>query len=518
MARAACPGCGVVSGHTHGGYQRRLTDVAVAGQQVVIELRMRRFRCREPTCARVTFVAQIGGLSTPYARYSPPLRTALTSIAIELAGRAGARLAQTLGMVVGRDTMLNLLRALPDPVVGEVVAVGVDDFALRRGHVYGTVLLDMATHRPVEVLEGRDAEPLARWLAGHPEVRIVCRDRSGAYADGARTGAPQATQVADRWHLWHSLGEAVTKTVAAHHRCVRTGDTTLARDVDVPSGTEPSVAAGRAQESADRTAVGDAVADAIVADLQIVTRTRQRFTDVQQLCADGVSLSAIGRRLHLDRHTVRRFARAGSVEELLVKTVNRTNLLDGFTDHLAARFTAGVHAAVVLDAEIRAQGYTGSIQTVRRYLHPLRAATAEQQAHVAAQPAVPKPRQIVRWIMTENGRLTPQDQTRLAAVLACCPELTATARHVRDFATMMATRHGDQLTDWMRTVQADDLPALHSLIVGLRRDQAAVTAGLTLPWSSGAVEGNVNRIKTIKRQMYGRAKFSLLRKRILLHT
>jgi Transposase len=283
----------------------------------------------------------------------------LTSIAIALAGRAGARLAQTLGMTVGRDTMLNLLRAVPEPDVGEVVAVGVDDFALRRGHVYCTVLLDMATHRPVEVLEGREAEPLARWLASHPEVRIVCRDRAGAYADGARTGAPQATQIADRWHLWHSLGEAVTKTVAAHHRCVRAGHT-RPRDTEAPTGTEP------AESSVDRppesAAVDEAAHEVSVAELQIVTRTRQRFTDVQKLCADGVSLSAISRRLRLDRQTVRRFARATCVEELLVKTVNRTNLLDGFTAHLAARFAAGVHAAVVLDTEIRARGYTAAFK------------------------------------------------------------------------------------------------------------------------------------------------------------
>lgn len=519
MATAACPGCGVLSRHSYGGYQRRLADTATAGQPVVIVLWMRRFRCREPTCARITFVAQIDGLTTAYARYSPPLRAALTQVAVALAGRAGARLARTLGMTVGRDTLLNLLRAIPEPEIGEIRVVGVDDFALRRGHVYATVLLDMVTHRPVDVLQGREADPLAAWLKDHPEVQIICRDRAGAYADGARTGAPQATQVADRWHLWHSLGEAVTKTVVAHHACVRAGHTSCdaaSTMMDEGAATAPRPdAPGETGTTAQTTAMATLPPSA---ELQIIVRTRQRFTDVQKLHADGMSLSAISRRLHLDRDTVRRFARAETVEELLVPTVNRTNLLDGFTAHLASRFAAGVRDAVVLHREIRDQGYAGSVQTVRRYLHPLRAATASHLAQVAARPAVPKPRHIVRWIMTENGRLKPEDQMRLATVLACCPELAAAAAHVCAFAQMMAQRHGDQLRDWMHAVEADNLPALHSLIVGLRRDEAAVTAGLTLHWSSGAVEGNVNRIKTIKRQMYGRAGFPLLRKRILLQT
>ncbi|MBM0239711.1 transposase [Micromonospora sp. ATA32] len=243
-------------------------------------------------------------------------------------------------------------------------------------------------------------------------------------------------------------------------------------------------------------------------------RTRQRYAAVQQLLAEGASLSVISRQLDLDRTTVRRFARATSLDELLVKAVNRTSLLDGFTAHLTARFTAGVTDAVTLHVELQAMGFTGSVQTVRRWLHPLR--TATPSAPPPVRPAIPKPRHITRWIMTDPQRLDPDERAQLTDVLACCPELQATAGHVRDFADLMHKHHGERLLEWMQRVDADNLPALHSLITGLRRDLDAVTAGMTLPWSSGPVEGNVNRIKTIKRQMYGRAGFDLLRKRILL--
>lgn len=516
--QADCPGCGSTSTRVHGRYQRRLADTALAGRPVVLRLQVRRFACAESGCERVTFVEQIPGLTTPHARYSPPLRAALTAVAVALAGRAGARLAAALGMPVGRDTLLNLLRATPAPPVGGITALGVDDFALRRGHVYGTVLLDMHTRRPVDVLPGRDGEPLAQWLREHPGIEIICRDRAGAYAEGARTGAPEARQVADRWHIWHNVGEAVDKTVRSHHACVRAG---LAAAAQATSPVAPQTAAEQQPEldvpggpPADGNPAPEGMRDVCGRERSLVVRTRQRYAAVQQLLAEGASLSAISRQLDLDRSTVRRFTRATSLDELLVKAVNRTSLLDGFTAHLATRFTAGFTDAVVLHTELQVMGFTGSVQTVRRWLHPLRAATPTTLSPM--RPAVPKPRHITRWIMSDPDRLGSDERARLAAVLACCPELQATATHVRDFADLMRKRRGERLLDWMQRVEADDLPALHSLITGLRRDLDAVTAGLTLPWSSGPVEGNVNRIKTIKRQMYGRASFDLLRKRILL--
>jgi transposase len=501
-----CPGCGVESSRVHGRYVRRLRDAPVAGARMIIELQVRRFTCRQPGCGRVTFVEQVDGLSAAHSRFSPPLRVALQAIAVALAGRPGARLAGALGIAVGRDTLLGLLQALPDPPAATVTVLGVDDFALRRGHHYATVLLDMVTGRPVEVIGGRDGEPLAEWLRAHPGVEVICRDRAGAYAEGARAGAPDATQVADRWHLWHGLGEAVDRTVAAHHACVRAALTAVAATTAQPP--PPTNVAGVDVE-VDRTG------DVFGRPRRLVARTRQRHADVQARLAAGASLAAICRELDLDLGTVRRFARAATVDELLVKAVNRVSVLDGYTAHLAAGYATGTTNAVALHQQIQALGYTGGVQPVRRWLRPLRQADPTAPPATATRPEIPKPRHIVRWIMTDEGRLTTEQRASLDQVLAACPHLTAAAGHVRDFAKIMATRTGHQLDAWMTAVAASDLPALHSLLVGLRRDHAAVTAGLTMTWSSGRVEGNVNRIKTIKRQMYGRAGLALLRKRIL---
>jgi len=489
---------------------------------VSIRLTVRRFLCDAAACPRRTFAEQVPGLTTPHARYSPPMRAALTAIAVALAGRAGSRLAAALGIRAGRDTLLNLLRGLPDPPQGTVDVLGIDDFARRRGHVYGTVLLDMRTHRPIDVLPGRDGDPVADWLREHPGVQIVCRDRAGAYADGARTGAPQALQVADRWHVWHNLGEAVDKTVAAHHACVRAAVQAMDPSAEAPPPAPPSpqpaleanVELGGQPEAAGTR-------DVCGRERRLVVRTRERYTAVQQLVTKGHSLNRISQQLRLDRGTVRRFAEATCVEQLLVKATNRTGKLDGYTEHLRTRFHAGVTDAVVLHAELRQRGFTGSVQTVRRFLHPLRDTVSSPSRHshpVPPRPEVPKPRHLTRWLMTDPRHLSEADTERLATALSACPELRATAEHVREFADLMNKHCGERLTDWITRVQADPLPALHSLITGMRRDLDAVIAGLTMPWNSGPVEGAVNRIKTIKRSMYGRASFSLLRKRILLNT
>ncbi|MER7842004.1 ISL3 family transposase [Streptomyces sp. NPDC096040] len=507
-AGADCPHCGSASDRVHGRYMRRLADAAVSGASVVIELLVRRFKCPNPACRAVTFAEQISGLTSPHARYTPLVREQLTSIALALAGRAGARLAGVLGLRVAKDTLLRLVRATPEEPVGQIRVLGVDDFALRKGDSYATILVDLEARRPVDVLPGRDAEPLAAWLKRHPEVEIICRDRAGAYAEGARSGAPQAVQVADAWHLWHNLGEAVEKTVSAHHACVRTAfENTLPA---VPPTSDDIWQTPPPPAPAPAPAVG--MLDVCGRERRLVTRTRERYTAVHQLLDGGSTLEEICRTLRLDRSTVRRFARAMNIDELLVKATHRSTILDKHTPYLHQRWNEGCRSSAQLHQEIVARGFTGSIQTVRRYLRPFKAATA---APPVPRPA-PRPRRIVRWIMTEPGNLTADDAANLKEIRTGCPELDAVTRHVRDFAAMMHDLRGDQLPAWMERVLADDLPALHSLVNGLSRDIDAVTAGLSTPWSSGQVEGQVTRTKLLKRQGYGRANLDFLRKRVLL--
>jgi len=495
--RAPCPACGQLSGRVHSRYQRRLSDSAVAGQETMICLRVRRFFCRNDRCATKTFAEQVPGLTVRYGRRSSGLTEALRAVALALGGRAGARLAGKLAAGVSRMTLIRVIRAMPGPAIAASPRVlGVDEFALRKGHSYGTLLVDVETRRPVDILPERSSESFAAWLAARPGAELICRDRAGCYADGGARGAPDAVQVADRWHLWHNLGDAVERAVSQHrdHLPAAVAQTPApdATPAPQPVRTPASPRTGR-----------------------IADRTRTRHTAVHQLLAGGRNLSEIADQLDLSRNTIRRFARAASPEDLLTSdgTGRRASILDEHAPYLRERWNSGCTNAALLWKELRARGYQGSRRQVRGYL-------ARFRGHAvipAPAPVPPKPRTVTTWIMTRPDRLAETDKASLDAILAASPELAAVTASVRDFAAIMTERRGrKRLEPWMTAALATGEPALRSFVTGLRADQDAVTNGLSLPWSSGAVEGHVNRIKMLKRQMYGRASPDLLRRRVLL--
>ena len=512
---ACCPRCGQESARVHGGYARGVADGAAGGRPVLIVLQVRRFRCRNRQCPAVTFAEQAAGLSERYRRRSVPLLAMLAGFGLELAGRAAARVAGTMGIAVHPSTVLRLVAAAPEPEVTAAPEVlGVDDFALAKGQVYGTVLVDMRTGDVIDLLPDREAASFEAWLTAHPGARVICRDRAGNYAEGARAGAPDAIQVADRWHLWHNLAGYAEKTVAGHRGCLTdhlagdAGDRAdAAGTADMP-GQEPPGQAAAAQVPPDGSL------DACGRERRLVRRTRERYAEIRGRLDAGESLSAISRATRLDRQTVQRFARAGSAEELLGKATSRESKLDEFTPYLRRRWNDGVTDAAALHAELQQRGWAGSEQTVRRYVRPFRQALAAPEP----APAVPKTRQITRWLLTRPDHLQAGDQAQLEAIRARCPHIDALAGHITAFAQMMTARTGSRdLERWLDAVEADDQSGLRSLAAGIRHDQQAVTNGLTLHWNSGKVEGTVNKIKMIKRQMYGRAGFGLLRKRVILH-
>ncbi|MFF9573186.1 ISL3 family transposase [Streptomyces sp. NPDC014685] len=494
---AACPDCGAVSGRVHGAYRRRLADLAAAGREVVIDLLVRRFLCPAAECGRRTFVEQVDGLTERFARRTPLLRHSLEKIALALVGRPGARLATHLSIPTSANSLLRLVRRLPDKHVSAAPRVlGVDDFALKKGHVYGTIILDMESGERVDVLPDRTAETLTAWLRAHPGAEIVCRDRASAYAEAVRTACPEAVQVADRFHLWKNLCEAVEKCVAAHRSC-------LAEPAeDAPADATVGHAAATVQEEASGRPEG-----------MRVIRRRERHAAVHALYGKGVPIQAISDTLGLDRKTVRRYAHAATPEDASLGTGSRRyGEIHAYSPYLHRRWNEGCTDAARLHAEIAELGFTGSKRTVRRHLQEIRA---------SGKPAPDKPKTLTvrtaTWLITSHpDNLDESSTLKLKKLLARSPELDAVASCIRSFAAMMTERRGSGLESWLTSAEDTGMKPLQSLVRGLRQDFDAVTAGLTLEWSSGKVEGNVNRVKRIKRDGYGRAGFDLLRLQILL--
>lgn len=469
---AACPGCGTESMRVHGYQRRTVADVSIDARRVVVAVRVRRLVCPVRGCVQ-TFREQVPGVLERYQRRTPRLTRQIGAVARELAGRAGARLLSAVGVPVSRHTALRaLLRlALPQRPVPQVL--GVDDFALRKRRSYATVLIDAQTRQRVDVLPDRKADTLEAWLRRHPGVRVVCRDGSGAYAEAVRRALPGAVQVGDRWHIWHNLAEAVLKEVAAHSACwAKTG---------------PPPRAGK------RAAT-----------------TRERWQQVHDLLDKGVGLLECSRRLNLALNTVKRYARVSEPERLVRAPQYRPTLVDPYRDHLRRRREQDPAVPVLqLLEEIKQLGYTGSQNLLYRYI---------TQGRVEADRPAISPRRLTRDLLTAPDRLKDHQRERLDGCVAACAEMTALAGLVRSFAALLTPADGNakRLTGWITQARAEDLPHLHAFTRGLDLDRDAVNAALTLPFHNGGTEGVNTKTKMIKRQMYGRAGFPLLRHRILL--
>jgi transposase len=483
-----------VSARVHSRYSRRLADAAVGGRQVEIVLAVRRFFCLDGCCKCRTFAEQVEGLTVRYARKTPLLAGVLGSIAVALAGRAGSRLSAGLGVPASRQVMLRLVMAAPDPQAASPRVLGVDDFAIRRGQHYGTLLIDCETGAPLDLLQGRDAQPLADWLAAHPGVEVICRDRSGSFADGARTGAPDAVQVADRFHLWQNLAKAVEKCVAAHRACLAGPAPPPAPDEQGPALPEPE-AAGQPDPAG-----------------KYAERTRRHHALVHGLRAEGRGLREIARHLGWGLHTVQRLDRAATWQELADGRWKgpRPSKLDPFRPYLDQHADGARGSIRRLFLEIQALGYDGSYPVVRHYL------ARNRPAREPLPQAPPTVRDVTNWLCRRPDTLTEDEKPRLTAILDRCPELQSASDLVRAFAAMITELTGQDLPQWMAAARNAGLPGIASFAKGLEQDLDAVTNGLTMTWSSGPVEGRVNHIKMIKRQMFGRASLPLLRKRVLL--
>ncbi|MFI1259135.1 transposase [Streptomyces netropsis] len=334
----------------------------------------------------------------------------------------------------------------------------------------------------------RTARTLSAWLDRHAGTEIVCRDRASSYAEAVRTSAPDAVQVADRFHVWQNIADAVERCVIAHRSCLSAAASA--------TDTEPPPEPEQPREG------------------KCVTNTHQRHAAVHELHNKRVGTTRIAQILGMDPKTVRRYARAATAEDLIVPARSQHSPLRPFQSYLDERWNGGCTDSTRLSEEIRALGYRGTDRTVRRWLERLRASSAP----VLKVSDVPSTRKVTGWITRHPDNLISNEALRLNHLLNHCPELATVVERVRDFAVMMANREGHRLPEWITATETTELAPLRGFASNLRKDLDDVTAGLTLEWNIGPVEGHENRIKMLKRQMFGRANLDLLRLRILLNT
>ena len=509
-----CPVCQHPSSKVQSRYVRTLADLPCSGQPVRWLVQVRRFWCLNAGCPRKIFSERLPTCAPAYARRTTRQAESLHELALTAGGKGGAYLAQRQGMPASRDTLLRLTRRSKRAIAPNPHVLGVDDFAWKKGHRYGTILVDLQKHQVVDLLPDREAETLISWLKEHPEVKIITRDRSGTYADAARRGAPQATQVSDRFHLLVNLHTALIRLFDRKHDVLKliAGEQ---HGLQEPRVTVPEVPASTTSAEPTPLPLKEVQRQARR------TRRQTRYEEVLKLHEQGASQRAIAGLLGLHRDTVRRYLAAPAFPEIV--RPKRTSKLDPYKDYLHQRWEAGQQNITHLVNEIRTQGYQGSATIVHEYLRPyrqhpewLQRYPQQKQQGARSGGSLPLSAREAAWLFVCNPRKLTLRQVRQLEPLRIQDEGLASAYQLtQDFRAMVVNRQVDVLHRWLQEAQESGIAELRSFAAGILRDYDAVRAALTTEYSNGQTEGQVNRLKLIKRQAYGRAQFDLLRLRVL---
>jgi transposase len=407
---------------------------------------------------------------------------------------------------------LRLLQHGPLSAPSPIKVVGVDEWAWRKGQRDGTLLVDLERRVPIDLLADATAESFAAWLQAHPSVEFISRDRGTTFADGATRGAPQALQIADRWHILHNVSEALEKVLARHH-------------ADLKRAYTSQVDESQVLAALDQQALTHVMARAQSEQLRQARRERRLATymRVQELSAQGWSGASIARMPGIHKKTAVKYAAAEHFPEA---RSDRGHKLAPYLPFLPAQWVAGEYKIAALYQAICAQGYSGSETAVRNILTALREQIGPRRRARRYYPPVSQERKQrqrtglssrrATWLVLRRPEnCSSEDQHTLDLLKQAHPQVRVACELAQAFALMIRKRNASALESWLEEATESGVPELRTFATGIKRDQTAILAALTYEWSQGQVEGQINRLKLSKRHAYGRAGFDLLRHRVL---
>jgi transposase len=513
---AACPDCGIPSTARHSSYVRHLKDLPLQGLAVQMKLRVGRWRCRNGNCERKIFTERVPAVAAPHRQRTERMESIVELVSHSLGGRPAERLMRRLGMAVSNDTILrHLKRQVPMSYEKKLRAVGIDDWAWKKGQHYGTILVDLERRTVADLLPERSARQVEDWFKQHPSIEIVSRDRFGLYARAAQRGAPQAQQVADRFHLLVNLQEAVEHELSRQRRLLlyvdpsRSELTTNTRLSNRPCA-QPNVerAAQYRDVVSERWAINQAL-----------------FETVHRLRHAGMNVSQIVKETAISRKRVEKWLRLPALPERN-KMEPKMDSPAFFRDYLARRWSAGCHHVKTLLAELHTQGYTGCFSGLARFVSSWR--TREQGAAAQLDQQTPanethslsvghhvSSRVAAALLVKPRPLLTPAQAQKVDGLKKSCPAFALMRSLAMQFRGILRSGTAEGLTKWIAKAKNCGIYSLKRFAKTLRRDWNAVKNSLKESFSNGPVEGHINRLKMLKRQMYGRAGFELLRARLL---
>lgn len=505
-----CPVCEQSTHRVHSRYERTLQDLPCTNYAVTLLLQVRKFFCVNAGCKRRIFTERLPAVTVPWARRTVRLAQHLVAIGLALGGAAGKRLSQRLGYHVSLSPLLQLIARLPLPTIASPTTVGVDDFAFRKGQRYGTILVDLEGHRPIALLKDREASTLAQWLQQYPSVQVLSRDRSKSYKQGMTQGAPGAIQVADRFHLLQNLAEVLERFLATQSAALKAVDLAHHQALGKSQVAPPKPLTLQQQQAQQRR-----------------ERRLANYEQVHKLRQQGFKVLDIAHHLGIGERTVFTYLAAPSFPEWQPshRRCQAQSLLTPYKPYLLEQWNLGQCQTKQLFEKIQQQGYTGSYMTVTRYTHQLRQAQRQQLNLFEGQgpaPAIvgsgepPLSARRVTWLVLKSPKQRSIKDEVLLTQLKQHPALAVAVDLAQQFADLVRQRQPKQLDLWLEQANSICVKQFQRFAKSLQDDYAAVEAGVTLAVSNGQVEGQINHLKMLKRQMYGRAGIDLLSRRLLL--
>jgi transposase len=478
---SACPSCGAFSGRVHSRYPRRLADLPIAGRRVVLMLQARRFRCDAALCERHVFTERFDdNILKPWARRTARLDQIVHCLAIALGGRPAASFARRLSMPVSNDTLLRAVRRRGDQGFAPPAIIGIDDWAWRRNQRYGTLICDLERRKTIALLPDREPATAQAWLSGQPQIAVVARDRGGGYALAAQKALPMAIQVADRWHLMENASQAFFAAVRKSMRQIRTaiGATTI----------NPALLTAAEK-------------------LQYEGYLRREETNAATLAMDkeGATIKEIVRRTRYSRGLVRRVLRGQRSDVFRV----RSSSLEAYLPWLDGQWAAGRRNGSELWRSLRRQGFRGCLRVVSEWSGRRR---RSEKMDAGALSRTPSARTIARLMTIGRDRLSKAETVTVAAIESGVNLLVEAREIVADFQAMIRRKVLEELDPWIERAKTSLVAAFAN---GVTKDKAAVSAAISSGWSNGQTEGQICKLKLVKRQMYGRGKLDLLQARVI---
>ena len=477
----ACPGCGARSERIHSRYQRRLADLPMVGRPVRLVVVARRFHCDGVLCARRIFTERFDAdVLAPWARRTARLDLVVHHLGLALGGRPAASFAKRLKLAVSNDTFLRVVRRRGSPRFVPPTVIGIDDWAWRRNQRYGTIICDLERRKTIALLPDREPATSQAWLAEQPQTGIVARDRGGAYALAAAKALPNAMQVADRWHLMENASEAFLGAVRKSMRQIRAVIGAATINPDLLTAAERIQYEGYLRrEDANAAILGQAKA--------------------------GATIKEITRRTGHGRGLVRRVLRGQRSDVFRV----RESSLDLYLPRLDAQWAAGRRNGAELWRHLKSEGFRGCLRVVTEWATRRRKA---EKADGGALSRAPSARTIARLMTVGRDDLSKPETITVAAIEGGVPLLVEAREIIAAFQGMIRKKSLADLEPWLERAR---LGLVASFANGVAKDRKAVSAAITSSWSNGQTEGQITKLKLVKRQMYGRGKIDLLQARVI---